>query len=82
MDCGHSRVRVALWVIKAEVVGFAISSQKRDPAGLAWPAAYAAFREVLPELPEAQAKLETAQAIAFAAANHTRWFWSGIYGER
>jgi hypothetical protein len=45
---------------------------------LAWPAAYAAFREALPEMPEEQAKLETSHAIAFAAANHTAWFWAGV----
>ena len=38
---------------------------------LAWPAVYAAFREVL---------LETAHAIAYAAANHCKWFWRGVYG--
>jgi hypothetical protein len=48
---------------------------------LAWPAAYEAFREALPEMGEAQAKLETIQAIAYAAANHTAWFWTGVYGE-
>ena len=47
---------------------------------LAWPAAYAAFREVLPEMPEEQAKQETTHAIAFPAANHTKWFWGGVYG--
>jgi hypothetical protein len=31
-------------------------------------------------MPEAQAKMETTQAIAFAAANHTSWFWGGVYG--
>ena len=46
----------------------------------AWLAAYAAFREVLPEMPEAQAKQETTLAIAYAAANHTAWFWRGVYG--
>jgi hypothetical protein len=46
----------------------------------AWPAAYAAFREVLPEMPEAEAKQRTTHAIAFAAANHTKWFWGGVYG--
>ena len=46
----------------------------------AWHAAYAAFREVLPEMPEQQAKLETTHAIAYAAANHTEWFWGGVYG--
>jgi hypothetical protein len=31
-------------------------------------------------MPEEQAKLETSQAIAYAAANHTAWFWGGVYG--
>jgi hypothetical protein len=49
-----------------------------DPA---WHAAYCAFREVLPEMPEEQAKQETTHAIAYAAANHnTRWFCGGVYG--
>jgi hypothetical protein len=43
----------------------------------AWRAALDAFREALPEMPEEQAKQETSQAIAFAAANHTKWFWGG-----
>jgi hypothetical protein len=47
---------------------------------LAWQAAYAAFREVLPEMPVEQAKVETAQAIAYAAAQHAMWFWGGVYG--
>jgi hypothetical protein len=46
----------------------------------AWHAAYAAFREVLSEMPEEQAKQETTRAIAYAAANHTKWFWGGVYG--
>jgi hypothetical protein len=49
---------------------------------LAWPAAYKAFREVLPEMPEGQAKAETTQVIAYAAANHTAWFWGGVYGDK
>jgi hypothetical protein len=47
-----------------------------------WHAAYAAFREVLPDMPEAQAKHETTHAIAFAAANHTAWFWVACTGTR
>jgi hypothetical protein len=43
---------------------------------LAWPAAYAAFREAVPEMPEEQAKQEASQAIAYAAANHGEWFWA------
>jgi hypothetical protein len=38
-------------------------------------AAFEAFREVLPEMPEEQAKVEANHAIAFAAANHGEWFW-------
>ena len=30
-------------------------------------------------VPEEQAKGETTYAIAYAAANHTKWFW-GAYG--
>jgi hypothetical protein len=52
-------------------------TRHNDPA---WDAAYAAFREMLPRMPEAQAKLETTHAIAYAAANHTKWFWGGVYG--
>ena len=47
---------------------------------MAWPTAYAAFREVLPEMLEEQAKLETIHAIAYGA-NHTARFWGGVYGE-
>jgi hypothetical protein len=32
-------------------------------------------------MPKEQAKVETAQAIAYAAANHTAWFWRGVYGD-
>ena len=33
-------------------------------------------------MPEEQAKQETTQAIAYAAANHTRWFLAGVYGDQ
>ena len=39
--------------------------------------AVAALREVLPQMPEAEAELETTRAIAYAAAQHTDWFWKG-----
>jgi hypothetical protein len=48
----------------------------------AWWAAFRAFREALPEMPEAHAKHETTHAIAYAAANHRKWFWSGVYGDK
>jgi hypothetical protein len=41
---------------------------------------WAAVREVLPEMSEQLAKQATTMAIACAAANHTRWFWGGVYG--
>jgi hypothetical protein len=46
----------------------------------AWRAALAAFRGVLPEMGEAEAKQEVMAAIAYAANNHTTWFWTGVYG--
>jgi hypothetical protein len=48
---------------------------------LAWPAAYEAFREVLPGMGDAEAKQEVMHAVAYAAANHGSWFWGGVYGE-
>jgi len=56
-------------------------TKKRDRDHLALicrPTGVAAFRVVLPEMPEQQAKMETTHAIAFAAALHTTWFWGGI----
>ena len=41
-------------------------------------AAVAALREALPEMPAEQAEVEAAHAIAYAAANHTEWFWAGV----
>ena len=29
-------------------------------------------------MPEEQAKEEVMHAIAYAAANHTEWFWKGV----
>jgi hypothetical protein len=41
-------------------------------------AAFEAFRAALPDMPEEQAKVEANHAIAYAAANHTEWFWTGV----
>jgi hypothetical protein len=38
------------------------------------------FARLLPRMSEEQAEQETTHAIAFAAANHTKWFWVGVYG--
>jgi hypothetical protein len=29
---------------------------------------------------EGQTKQETTHAVAYAAANHAKWFWGGVYG--
>jgi hypothetical protein len=42
---------------------------------LARPAAFKAFRQILPHMPENEAKVQANHAIAYAAANHTEWFW-------
>jgi hypothetical protein len=47
----------------------------------AYDAALAAFREVLPDMPENEAERQMTLAVAYAAANHTAWFWGGIYGD-
>jgi hypothetical protein len=31
-------------------------------------------------MPEEQAKHEVMHAVAYTAANHTKWSWSGVYG--
>ena len=31
-------------------------------------------------MPEEQAKQQTSEAIAYAAADHREWFWRGVYG--
>ena len=51
----------------------------RPPKRTSWraTAAFEAFGEVMPEMSEEQAKVEATQAIAYAAANHTEWFWRG-----
>ena len=33
-------------------------------------------------MPVKEAERQMTMAVAYAAANHTAWFWSGIYGER
>jgi hypothetical protein len=31
-------------------------------------------------MPEEEMKQEVMAAIAYAASNHTVWFWAGVYG--
>jgi hypothetical protein len=42
--------------------------------------AVAAFRQVLPEMPETEAVHEVILAIAYASREHTAWFWKGVGG--
>ena len=53
--------------------------QRRAGAGdlVAWRAAVAALQAVWP-LPEREAGQEATNAIAYAADQHTKWFWSGV----
>jgi hypothetical protein len=65
---------------RAAVLAYRRALRATGEDRLAWPAAHAAFRAALPEMPEEQAKQEAHAAIAYAAANHTAWFWAGVYG--
>ena len=65
--------RVAILAYRRE---YLITSEDR----FARDAAFEAFRGVLPDMPQELAKVETNQAIAYAAANHTEWFWGRVYG--
>ena len=67
---------------RAAVLAYRANMRVTRHPGPAYGAALAAFREVLPEMPEAEAKNEVMHAVAYAAANHTAWFWGGIYDER
>lgn len=67
---------------RAAVLAYRRALRETREDRLAWPVALAAFREVLPDMPEAQAKRETTHAIAYAAREHTAWFWGGVYGGR
>jgi hypothetical protein len=53
---------------RAAVLAFRRELRATREDRLACPAALAAFREVLPEMPEEQAKAESTHAIACAAA--------------
>jgi hypothetical protein len=64
---------------RAAVLAYRRELQTGSADRLAWSAAYAAFREVVPEMPEEQAKQEAAQAIAYAAAHHGDWFWGSMW---
>ena len=44
--------------------------------------AVAAFRKALPDMRERETAQEVIQAIAYAAANHTEWFWRGVHGDQ
>jgi hypothetical protein len=66
---------------RAAVLAFRANMKVTRHPCPAYDAAFAAFREVLPEMGEAEVKHEVMHAIAYAASNHTTWFWGGIYGQ-
>ena len=63
---------------RAAVMAYRRMRQDGHHEHLAWDAASAAFREVLPQMPEKYARQEVINAVAFAASNHTKWFWQGV----
>jgi hypothetical protein len=65
---------------RAAVLAYRREYQATREDLLASTAAFEAFRKVLPDMPEEQAKVEANHAIAYAATNHGGWFWSGVYG--
>jgi hypothetical protein len=65
---------------RAAVLAYRANFKETRHPSPAYAAALAAFRQALPDLPEQQAKHEVMHAIAYAAANHTKWFWAGVYG--
>jgi hypothetical protein len=67
---------------RAAVLAYRAELKATGEDRFAYPVAAKAFREVLPNMPEEQAKTETSHAIAYAAANHTEWLWSGAYDDR
>jgi hypothetical protein len=73
----REEIRPAWW---AAVLAYRRVLRQTSENHPAWHAAYRAFREILPEIPEEQAKRETTQAIAYAAAQHTKWFGGEVYG--
>jgi hypothetical protein len=67
---------------RAAVLAYRREYQATREDRFARAAAFDAFREVLPEMPEEQAKVQTSRAIAFAAANHAEWFWGRPYASK
>jgi len=86
MACPRPRARLPREEIRpawrAAVPAYRRMCQEGHHHHPSWLAALAAFREVVPELPEKEARQEVIHAIAYAAANHTAWFWRGVYGRR
>ena len=65
---------------RAAVLAYRTNMRVTRHPSPAYEAALAAFREVLPDMPIKEAERQMTHAIAFAAANHTAWFWGGVYG--
>jgi hypothetical protein len=68
--------RLAGW--RAAVLAYRRTRQAGHGHHAADAAAVAALRQVLPELPEREAVQEVILAVAYAARQHTGWFWRGV----
>jgi hypothetical protein len=67
---------------RAAVLAYRRNFRETRHPSPAYEAAFAAFREVLPNIPEEEAWNHVMHAIAYAASYHSKWFWGGIYGRR
>jgi hypothetical protein len=65
---------------RAAVLAYRRNRQAGEDHHAAFDAALGALRQMLPEMPEREAVQEVIQAIAYAAREHTSWFWRGVGG--
>jgi hypothetical protein len=70
--------RMPAW--RAAVLAYRRDRQAGDDHHLAFDNAVAALRTVLPDMPEGEAVQEVTEAIAYAAREHSAWFWRGVGG--
>jgi hypothetical protein len=68
--------RLPAW--RAAVLAYRTTRQTGEDHHAAFDDALGALRKVLPDMPEREAVQEVIQAIAYAAREHTAWFWRGV----
>jgi hypothetical protein len=66
---------------RAAVLAYRCAHQSGLDHHAAHDAAVVAVSQVLPELQERDAVQLAIEAVAYAAREHTKWFWGGICGE-